>query len=571
MQMKKEDKMDDGQINELVAMTRGGDNDAWVRLFEDFGVRYVHKRAWDRIKGFGMANVEELEDELYQAGWVGFCSALANYDERKGNFKTYATYYIDGEITKQLGFELNSMGIAGRPKEARVSRVYAESGSDGDMEAFDAMISQAIARDAYGGKPLPEPEKLGEYTSERFVLQMLEVLRLATDEDHSLSFRRLLEILDFYRRAKYGNITSIKDKLKPGKDDLRTFSKSMAELLLELNPGRHTDENDGDYRIKYDGYESDYLQGNVEMQEDNPVKVKKAPVINGLRYVHDFDNASLDRLIQLVSFSDMFSNEEKARLVRRLASTASVYYQTPFMEGGGLKFNPRAIHGRFAKRNGADRGRLAESLKAIQGAINSLAQIRFKFNRYTASHELVPKSPYTHVLSPYHIVVYHDNYYVIGLNEERDKKRVLHYRVDLMTEIEMARDAHGNPVPIKVCAFEGLPISNACWDPEKYMAQHLNMAYDEPRDIMIKIRDTDYTFLHDWFGDHYKKTGSVTGADENGEEARYDSVVIKTSPYMMVHWAMQYGTSVEVLDEEIRGKIREELRNMEKRYDTKQP
>lgn len=32
----------------------------------------------------------------------------------------------------------------------------------------------------------------------------------------------------------------------------------MGEILLEVNPEKHTDENDGDYRIKYDGYDTDY-------------------------------------------------------------------------------------------------------------------------------------------------------------------------------------------------------------------------------------------------------------------------------------------------------------------------
>ena len=36
---------------------------------------------------------------------------------------------------------------------------------------------------------------------------------------------------------------------------------------------------------------------------------------------------------------------------------------------------------------------------------------------------------------------------------------------------------------------------------------------------------------------------------------------------MMVHWAMQYGTAVEIMDEEIREKIREELEEMSKIYE----
>lgn len=165
------------------------------------------------------------------------------------------------------------------------------------------------------------------------------------------------------------------------------------------------------------------------------------------------------------------------------------------------------------------------------------------------------------------MVVYHDNYYVIGLNQAWGDKRVLHYRIDLMSDIEIVKDDEGKVIPIEVCAFSGLPISNAYWDPEKYMSEHINMAYDEPRDIRIKIKEDSYTLVHDWFGDHYKKVDSVTETEADGNKVNYDIVVVRTSPFMMVHWAMQYGTAVEIMDEEIREKIREELEEMSKIYE----
>ena len=139
----------------------------------------------------------------------------------------------------------------------------------------------------------------------------------------------------------------------------------------------------------------------------------------------------------------------------------------------------------------------------------------------------------------------------------------------MLSDIEIATDEEGKIIPIEVCAFDGLPISNAYWDPEKYMSEHINMGYDLPRDIKIKIPEDDYTLIHSWFGDHYKKIDSVTETVDDGSKVNYDIVVVKTSPYMIVHWAMQYGTAVEILDEEIREKIREELKEMVKRYGKK--
>ena len=92
------------------------------------------------------------------------------------------------------------------------------------------------------------------------------------------------------------------------------------------------------------------------------------------------------------------------------------------------------------------------------------------------------------------------------------------------------------------------------------------MAYDEPQDIRIKIKNTDYTIIHDWFGDHYEKVDEVTRADDDGNEIHYDIVKVRTSPSMIVHWAMQYGGRVEIMDEEIREKLKAEISKLGELY-----
>ena len=44
-------------------------------------------------------------------------------------------------------------------------------------------------------------------------------------------------------------------------------------------------------------------------------------------------------------------------------------------------------------------------------------------------------------------------------------------------------------------------------------------------------------------------------------------VDVVTSPTMLVHWAMQYADFCEIMDEEVRERIREEIRNLEKKYE----
>lgn len=532
----------DEEINNLIKGVKAGDNAAWEQLCGNFD-RYIHECGWKRLRRFDMAEpyLRNMEEDLYMAGWQGFVSAIKNYNPEQGKFMTYATHYIDGEISKEMELLLNPLGLTERPefvkgkeKVQRISRVSLENNPE-IVNTFRKPDKDFCVQNA--------PD-LGKYSTERRVLQILEILRMLTDEEHSLSKDELGRMLRLYRIARYENGTPLESP--------NTFTSTLENMLEELNPMEFSDENDSDYKIKYEGYTEDRLKRKLNKEGG-----KKSPDITGFSYVHDFNNAELDILIQLICFSDMLSLEEKGKLIIKLMRTASVYYKSPFWDGEKLKFNPEAIHGRFSTRKIGDRLQFSENLKMLQLAINCLGQIRFTFNCYTAEHNMVPKTEYVHIMSPYHLVVYHDNYYCIGM--KKDDKRVWHYRVDLMSDIEIVRDDEGKIVPIEVSTFEGLPISNAFWDPEKYMSEHLNMAYDEPKDIRIKIKSTDYTIIHDWFGDHYEKM-------ETPCEDGYDIVKVRTSPTMIVHWAMQYGGAVEIMDGEIREKIREEVKHMEEKY-----
>ena len=51
---------------------------------------------------------------------------------------------------------------------------------------------------------------------------------------------------------------------------------------------------------------------------------------------------------------------------------------------------------------------------AIQKAINNLEQIRFWFNKYTEDGEMIHTTREPHIISPYHTICYHDNFFLIG-------------------------------------------------------------------------------------------------------------------------------------------------------------
>jgi RNA polymerase sigma factor (sigma-70 family) len=544
--MGKDKYLTNEEVNKLIDKVKNANDaeTAWQRLCDNFK-RYVHKLAWEKLDKFDFDNVKKtaIEEDLYQAGWIGFIDALKKYNPNKAEFITYATKYIYGEIIKELSVQLNTMGLTHYENE-KIQREDIEN----EDEALNLKIAKALQKG--GDEHYVDNAPVGEkYAAERRALQILYILHTLTDENHTMSKEEINQSLKLYRLAKY------KNGLPPEANN--TITNTMNNLILELNPLEYNGDNESEYRITYDGYTEDRLKNNMESS-------KKAKPISNFAYAHLFSTDELDMLIEQVCLSDLISAQEKGKLVKKLVSTASVYYKTPFWNGSNIKFNPKAVHRRLDEQNVNNRKKeLVKNIGVIQEALNKLGQIRFHFNRYNAEGELEHTSEYEHTLSPYHLVVYHDNYYCIGLKQSDNKsdERIWHYRVDLMSDVEIAKDDDGKIVPIKVCAFEGLPIANSNWNPEKYMSEHLYMAYDEPREIVIKIKSTDYTILHDWFGNHYEKISNIP------DEAGYDIVRVNTSPTMLVHWAMQYAGRVEILDEEVREKIRREIEKIAKKYE----
>ncbi len=552
-------------VRELIRRMRAeSDNEAMEKLFSLYD-SYVRGLARKRLRNYVLPENKrtEMEDELYQRGWIGFIRALQKYnldDSSKASFSTFSYIYIYYEMQDELKIQFNALGLVDYSYDDRVVRMEDDIYSD----ALAGEIEDPH-RDEETEFTVPAAEEKGKYANERQALQILKVLKYFSDEEHSFSARELANKMTWYTSMVYGNCTPVVSD----ENAMRTFQKTLAEVLMEVNSSPDKYHQPSDFRVKYDGYENNELQKKITMQNEGAVKIQSAKVINGLYYDHVFSKEDLDDMIQMICFSDMISEEKKKLLIRKLIGEGSPFYKSVFWDGESMRFNPKAIYGRFSGRKNTDRMNLIVNLKKIQEALNSLGQISFVFNRYRENKELTPTDRSLrkrHKLSPYHLVVYHDNYYCIGLLE--NERKVMHYRVDLMSDIEIVRDEEGRIIPIELTAFEGLPIANAEWNPEKYMAEHLNMAYDDPREILVKIASSGkgYTILHDWFGNHFEKVREITEKDEAGNEEKYDIVKVITSPAMIVHWAMQYGTAVEIMDEEIREKIREEIKKVGEKY-----
>lgn len=407
-----------------------------------------------------------------------------------------------------------------------------------------------------------------QYIAEQRTVDVLRALRMYSDEKNPISQSELREYI-----TTTGNP--------------QTLAGTIDEILKQINPAEYTGENDDEYRIKYDGYDKPFEENPLVIRSEiselrNEMRRKdadkealskeikdlsggKAPSIRGLRYVHDFSYEDMDQLISAVALAASIPPEDKEHLIRKIMATASIHYKSPFYDRAleSLKFNPYSEYSRIHSRSGVTEKRIGENVRILQDAIRLHTKVRFNFDVYGKDKCYITDEK-QHVLSPYYIVIYNDNYYVIGAWDNEDE--AVHYRIDLMSSLEIIRDENNVPVSMKpMSECKNLPSRDLSWDPEKYMSEHLYMAYDKARKISIKIpvkKIGRYTKIHDWFGDHFELNKKATDRCEEG----YEVIDVVTSPNMIVHWAMQYSEFCEILDEEVREKIRKELEMMRKKY-----
>ena len=225
----------------------------------------------------------------------------------------------------------------------------------------------------------------------------------------------------------------------------------------------------------------------------------------------------------------------------------------------------------------ADRETLRENLLVLQKAIDRRLKVAFFFCGYDHNKKLRKLRPCKDVLSPYYLVANSGRYYLLAcmeLNIHGEIRRNMSiWRVDLMRDIEIPEfdEMKGKKGirALKKSEVENLPEQ---WN-EKFALSHLNMAFDEPVMITLRIsspkeegypdlhKRPDYTFLHDWFGDTFQYVGT------DKEDTEYDIVRVRCSPYAMANWALQYSDRVEVLSpESVRTAVKKKVEKLIRKY-----
>lgn len=338
-------------------------------------------------------------------------------------------------------------------------------------------------------------------------LTLLEILKCGSDENHKLSQRELLELM----------------KKKDGSCTEKTLRTDLHNLMEILNPPiTEYEERKEEFRIIYDGI----AEGRKR--------------ISGLQYVHTFSNDDIELLLELVQQCAEIGESQREHIVKNLKKLGSGYYS----------YHTEMINTipEYTTRNFEE---FHLNLKTVAEAMKANCQIAFTFNKYNRDSVLVPVREEKYIVNPYYIVKYGNGYYLLASHGKSEKTYI--YRLDLMTNLEIIYKQRES-----VRGIRELKNFNAM----RYMEQHLNMNYDEPRTAAIQLDNDYYTYLHDAFGDHYQYKRKIDG--------KYDEIEVFCSENAIVNWAMQHCDHVEIIrPKSARKRILEKAYEMVEKYKEK--
>lgn len=418
-------------------------------------------------------------------------------------------------------------------------------------------------------KPKPDNSN-ADYDTVKRALDILKILKEETDSES-----------DSENAMSLGEL---REKLKEKEDNgnAKTVSSAVDRVLMAVNPEYYDEDLKNEYKVIFEGYEEDPIrirtairnlkqkkaayrrkmkkekpeisdeelengmpeldleldesdEDNVDQSEKYDALMKRVPPVTNLRYVHDFSFDELDTIINALYFSKTVTEEERDRLIYKLAKLSSKRYQKKWFSENNDRPVIKNIFQGIVNNNDASRTELKKNIALIQSAIDEKVKIQFIMNVYNAERELVPskidnsgKTIWSKV-TPYHILIYNDKYYMLANCKPYSNVSV--WRIDLMSDVKLLEE-EGRPKR----EIKGMSDT---WNGQEYMEKHLHMSYDAPTNVRLKVSNEYYTMMVDWFGNNFVKRREF--------DEKYDVVTVTCSEQAMINWAMQYSDVVEVL------------------------
>ena len=276
------------------------------------------------------------------------------------------------------------------------------------------------------------------------IVNILDILKRYSDEEHRLSQKDILEILD--------NEYSMKA-------DRKAVKRNLMSLL------------ESGYNIEY----SESIRLNKMGEEET--------IYTDWYLLRDFSDAELRLLIDGLLFSKHIPYNQCKELIEKLKNLSNTYFET------------KVKHIRNLPENMPANKQLFLTIEVLDEAISKNRQVSFKYNEYGTDKKLHPRRNdegeiREYIINPYQIVATNGRYYLICNYDKYDD--VSNYRLDKITDIRLL-ESTAKPMK-KVFGLEkgfNLP---------RHMAEHIYMFAGDS--VPVRFRAQSYLAgqIIDWFG-----------------------------------------------------------------------
>lgn len=321
----------------------------------------------------------------------------------------------------------------------------------------------------------------------QLILNILDILKKYTDEDHRLSQKEIVDIL----KTEY-NMSA----------DRKSVRRNILDLI-EL------------------GYEIEYSEAIRMVPNKATGELEESYIWSDFYLVRDFSDSELRLLIDSLLFSKHIPYSQCKELVEKLEGLSSRYFES------------KVKHIRTMPDNSLTNRQLFFTIDVLDEAISRGRQVSFSYNRYGTDKKLHPEKTADrkikeYIVNPYQIAATNGRYYLICNYDKYDN--VSHFRLDRITDIKMLQTPVKSTKQVK-------GLENGFYLP-KHMAEHVYMFSGESIPVILRAKKYIVGDVLDWFGK------DVEFSDETEDEI---TVRVTVNEKAMRRWGLQYALHTKII------------------------
>ncbi len=282
------------------------------------------------------------------------------------------------------------------------------------------------------------------------ILNILDILRRYTDEDHRLSQKEIIEILE----KEY---------------DMKADRKSIRRNILNLIDC---------------GYDIEYSESIRMVPNSKTGEMEESYIWSDFYLERQFTDGELRLLIDSLLFSQHVPYSQCKELVGKLEGLSNIYFRS------------RVKHISRLPETQGDNKQLFLNIELLDEAINKGKKVSFQYAEYGTDKKLHIRcrpdgSQRVYTVNPYQMAAKEGKYYLICNYDKYDD--ISNYRLDRIRDIQILEDA--------VKPFESLHGANGQrLDLGQYMKEHIYMYSSDSARVTFRIVRAMVSDVIDLFG-----------------------------------------------------------------------